>query len=348
MSAGWPARFRWEPGTPLETYLSIPRILEAAREARADALHPGYGFLSESAAFARAVEKAGLIWVGPPPSAMEQMGDKLAARRRARQAGVPIVPGSDGSEADDAAIARKAAEIGFPVLVKPSAGGGGKGMALVEKASDLPRAVEEAGVWRRRLSAIHGSTWRSVSLVRGTSSSRSSGTSRATSCISTSASAASSGGIRRSSKRRQAAPWMRGCAPRWAGRCRSSQAVGYVGAGTVEFLLDEGKNFYFLEMNTRLQVEHPITEETLGLDLVRAQIEVAAGAVLPQAWRAAKILPRDMRSNFASTPRMPRPFCRARVGCSPSSRRPVPGCGWTREWRRAPSWAWTTTRCSPS
>jgi acetyl-CoA/propionyl-CoA carboxylase biotin carboxyl carrier protein len=111
-------------GSSRETYLSIPRILEAARETGADAIHPGYGFLSESAEFARAVEKTGLLWIGPPASAIEQMGDKLAARRRARRAGVPVVPGTDGSETNDAALAKKAAEMGFPIVVKPSAGGG--------------------------------------------------------------------------------------------------------------------------------------------------------------------------------------------------------------------------------
>ncbi len=279
-------------GTPLETYLSIPRILDAAREARADALHPGYGFLSENPAFARAVEKAGLTWVGPPPSAMEQMGDKLAARRRARRAGVPIVPGTDESDTDAAAIAKKAGELGFPVLVKPSAGGGGKGMKLVEKPEGLPRALEEA---RRLAEAAFGDS--RVYLEKLLERPRH---------IEFQIFGDQQGNVvhlferecsvqRRHQKIVEETPscaldaQLRTAMGRAA--VEVSRAVGYVGAGTVEFLLDERRNFYFLEMNTRLQVEHPITEETLGLDLVRAQIEVADGAALAPAWRAGKVLP---------------------------------------------------------
>jgi len=279
-------------GTPLETYLSIPRILDAAREARADALHPGYGFLSESAAFARAAERAGLIWVGPPPAAMEQMGDKLAARRGARRAGVPVVPGSDDSDSGDPAMARKADELGFPVLVKPSAGGGGKGMTLVERPEGLPGALEEA---RRLAGAAFGDS--RVYLEKLLDRPRH---------IEFQVFGDSQGNIvhlferecsvqRRHQKILEETPSCALDARLRAAMGRAavevSRAAGYVGAGTVEFLLDEGKNFYFLEMNTRLQVEHPITEETLGLDLVRAQIEVAAGAALPQAWRTGKVFP---------------------------------------------------------
>ncbi len=279
-------------GTPLETYLSIPRILEAAREARADAVHPGYGFLSESAAFARAVEKAGLTWVGPPASAMEQMGDKLSARRRARRAGVPIVPGTDKSETDDAVIAKKAAEIGYPLLVKPSAGGGGKGMTLVEKPASLAAALEEA---RHLAQAAFGDS--RVYLEKFLERPRH---------IEFQVFGDRQGNVlnlferecsvqRRHQKIVEETP---SCA--LDARLRNamgraavdiSRAVGYVGAGTVEFLLDEQRNFYFLEMNTRLQVEHPITEETLGLDLVRTQLDVAAGAPLPAGWREGRLLP---------------------------------------------------------
>jgi acetyl/propionyl-CoA carboxylase alpha subunit len=280
------------PGTPLETYLSIPRILEAAREARTDAVHPGYGFLSENAAFARAVEKAGLTWVGPPAAAMEQMGDKLSSRRRARKAGVPIIPGTEKPDADDAAIAKKAAEIGYPILVKPSAGGGGKGMALVEKPEDLPAALEEA---RHLAEAAFGDS--RVYLEKLLERPRH---------IEFQIFGDQQGHIvhlyerecsvqRRHQKIVEETPSgaldarLRNAMGRAA--VDVSRAVGYVGAGTVEFLLDERKNFYFLEMNTRLQVEHPITEETLGLDLVRAQLEVAAGAALPTAWREGRLAP---------------------------------------------------------
>jgi acetyl/propionyl-CoA carboxylase alpha subunit len=287
------------PGTPLETYLSIPRILDAAREARADALHPGYGFLSENSAFARAVEKAGLIWVGPPPSAMDQMGDKLAARRRARRAGVPIVPGTDDSDMDAAAIAKKAGELGFPVLVKPCAGGGGKGMTLVEKPAGLPGALEEARclaeaafgdsrVYLEKLLErprhiefqIFGDKQGNVVHLfeRECSVQR-----RHQKIVEETPSCALDARLRIAMGR---------------AAVEVSRAVGYVGAGTVEFLLDERKNFYFLEMNTRLQVEHPITEETLGLDLVRAQIEVAAGAALPPAWQAGQVFPQGHAIEF--------------------------------------------------
>ncbi len=284
--------FSLGPGTPQETYLSISRILEAAREARVDALHPGYGFLSESAAFARAVEKAGLTWVGPPAAAMEQMGDKLSARRRARKAGVPIVPGTDKAETDDSVIAKKAAEIGYPVLVKPSAGGGGKGMTLVEKPEGLPAALEEARhlaqaafgdsrvylekflerprhiefqVFGDRLGNVVHLYERECSVQR-----------RHQKIVEETPSDALDARLRNAMGR---------------AAVEISRSVGYVGAGTVEFLLDGRRNFYFLEMNTRLQVEHPITEETLGLDLVRAQLEVAAGAALPPAWLEGRLSP---------------------------------------------------------
>ena len=280
------------PGSPRETYLSIPRILEAAREAGADAVHPGYGFLSESAAFASAVAGAGLLWIGPPASAIEQVGDKLAARRRARRAGVPVIPGSDGSETSDEELLRKAKEIGFPLLVKPSAGGGGKGMTLVEDAARLPAALEEArrvaeaafgdsGVYLERLIArprhvefqIFGDAQGNVVHLfeRECSVQR-----RHQKIVEETPSCALDAKLR-AAMGRAAAEVARG--------------AGYTGAGTVEFLLDERKNFYFLEMNTRLQVEHPITEETLGLDLVRAQLEIAAGETLPSDWRAGKLTP---------------------------------------------------------
>src|ERR1700730_10824511 len=141
-------------GSPLETYLSIPKLLAAANRAGAQAVHPGYGFLSESADFARAVGQAGLLWIGPPPAAIEEMGDKVRARRRMREAGVPVVPGSDESAQSDEALAARGVEIGFPVLVKASAGGGGKGMSRVDRAEELPAALEEA---RRVARAAFGS-----------------------------------------------------------------------------------------------------------------------------------------------------------------------------------------------
>ena len=279
-------------GPPLETYLSEPRLLEAAREARADAVHPGYGFLSENAAFAREVEAAGLLWIGPPASAIEEMGDKIRARRRMRDAGILVVPGSDASSGDDAALSQKARELGFPVFVKAAAGGGGKGMLRVGRPEDLPAALAEA---RRVAHAAFGDdrvylekvlerphhiefqifgdrTGNLVHLFERECSVQ-----------------------RRHQKLVEETPSL-ALDPRlrsMMGRAavEAARAVGYVGAGTVEFLVDERGNFYFLEMNTRLQVEHPITEETLRLDLVRAQIEIAAGAPLPASWRGGKLQP---------------------------------------------------------
>ena len=279
-------------GPALATYLSVPKLIEAARAAGVQAVHPGYGFLSESAAFARAVQKEGLFWIGPPPQAIEDMGDKLAARRRMREAGIPVVPGSDETAADDGALARKAAEIGVPLLVKASAGGGGKGMSRVERLEDLPEALAEA----RRIAQVAFGSDR-VYLERYLDKPRH---------IEFQVFGDRFGSVvhlferecsvqRRHQKILEETP-SAALDPRLReamGRAavEAARAVGYVGAGTVEFLLDERRNFYFLEMNTRLQVEHPITEETLGLDLVRSQIQIALGEALPASWRGGKLAP---------------------------------------------------------
>ena len=280
-------------GPPLETYLSFPRVLEAAREAGADSVHPGYGFLSESADFARAVEKEGLVWVGASPEAISRMGDKLESRRGARRAGVPVVPGSDGAAETDEELAREARGLGFPLLIKPAAGGGGKGMVHVEKSADLATAAGEA---RRVARAAFGDD--RVYLEKFLDRPRH---------IEFQIFGDRHGGVvhlferecsvqRRHQKIVEETP-----SPALDGRLRAAmgraavkvaRAAGYSGAGTVEFLLDRKGNFYFLEMNTRLQVEHPITEETLGVDLVRAQLEIAAGARLPESWNAGKLAPR--------------------------------------------------------
>jgi acetyl/propionyl-CoA carboxylase alpha subunit len=266
------------PAPAKESYLSIPKLLDAARATRCDAVHPGYGFLSENAEFAQAVLDADLVWVGPPPAAIRAMGLKIESRERMRAAGVPVVPGTH--DADDATAV---AAIGFPVLVKASAGGGGKGMRLVERAEDLPRAIEacrrEAGsafgdatVYLERyierprhvevqvLGDVHGRVEavgeRECSLQR-----------RHQKVIEESPSPA-------------VAPELR--ARLAAAATAAARAVGYVNAGTVEFLLAADGTFYFLEMNTRLQVEHPVTEEAWGVDLVALQLKVAAGEALPE------------------------------------------------------------------
>jgi acetyl/propionyl-CoA carboxylase alpha subunit len=273
------------PGSPRDTYLSGARLIEAAREAQADAIHPGYGFLSESAAFAREVEEAGLIWVGPPPAAMETMGDKLRARAKMREAGVPVVPGSDPSARSDEALDAEARRLGFPLLVKASAGGGGKGMSRVDRPEELGAALAEA----RRLSAAYFGD-DAVYLERLLERPHH---------IEVQIFGDEAGHLmhlferecsvqRRHQKIVEETPSPAIDQPLRSRMCEAAveagRAVGYVGAGTVELLLDEKRNFYFLEMNTRLQVEHPITEALLGIDLVRAQLEIAAGGRLPDGW----------------------------------------------------------------
>ncbi|HEY1434148.1 MAG TPA: biotin carboxylase N-terminal domain-containing protein [Thermoanaerobaculia bacterium] len=279
-------------GSVAETYLSVARLLEAARVAGADAVHPGYGFLSENAAFARAVEAAGLLWVGPPPGAMDEMGGKLRARARMEAAGVPVVPGSRPG-LDDRALLAEGERLGFPLLIKASAGGGGKGMSRVDRAGDLEAALAEG---RRLAQAAFGDG--TVYLERLLEGSRHvefqvfgdhagnvvhlferecSVQRRHQKIVEETPSPALSPALREAMGKAAVA---------------AARAVGYVGAGTVEFLVGADDSFYFLEMNTRLQVEHAITEETLGVDLVRAQLEVAAGSSLPEDWRAGRLRPR--------------------------------------------------------
>ena len=282
------------PGSPGETYLSIGKLLEVARTSGADAVHPGYGFLSENADFARAVAAAGLTWVGPPPDAIEAMGDKLRSRSAMENAGVPVVPGSRRDARTDDELASEARRLGFPILIKASAGGGGKGMSRVGRLEDLPAALAEG---RRLAEAAFGDG--TVYLERLLEGCRhvemqvfGDTTGNVVSLFERECSVQ-----RRHQKIVEETPspgiGTDEALRRAMGEAAAAAAkvVGYVGAGTVEFLLDE-KRFYFLEMNTRLQVEHPITEETLGSDLVRAQLEVAAGATLPTAWRDGSLRPR--------------------------------------------------------
>jgi acetyl-CoA carboxylase, biotin carboxylase subunit len=269
------------PSAPRESYLRIDALIDAAKKSGADGVHPGYGFLAENEDFAAAVRDAGLTFIGPTPKAIETMGSKTAARTAAIRAGVPVVPGTEdpiSPDVSDADIARSAAAVGYPLLVKAVAGGGGKGMRTVTDPAELSGAVRaarseagaafgDAAVYVERrltrprhievqlLGDVHGTVLpfveRECSIQR-----------RHQKVVEETPSLAVSPSLRAA---------MTSAAARVAG------AVGYTNAGTIEFLLDEDGRFYFLEMNTRLQVEHPITEVVTGVDLVRWQIRIARG-----------------------------------------------------------------------
>ena len=275
------AAYELGPAPAAESYLSIERILAVAQRAGADAVHPGYGFLSENPAFAEACASVGLTWIGPPPGAMRLLGDKAAARRLARAEGVAIVPGYDGADQEEPTLADQAERIGFPLLVKAAAGGGGRGMRVVRGSDELSDAL--AGARREATAAfsdgrlllerlveparhvevqvladLHGNVVhlgeRDCSVQR-----------RHQKVIEESPSPAVTPALR---------------AVLGEAAVRVARAAGYVNAGTCEFLLDAEGQFFFIEMNARLQVEHPVTELVAGLDLVRQQLRIAAGEPL--------------------------------------------------------------------
>ena len=271
--------------TSAETYLDVEQILEAVRRSGADAVHPGYGFLSENAGFAEQMMAAGVTWIGPTPESIRAMALKVEAKRLAASAGVPLVPGAELGEGVDAAAA--AAEVGYPLLVKASAGGGGKGMRIVERPGDLTEALESA---RREAQASFGDA--TVFLERYLTESRH---------VEVQVFGDTHGNVvhlgerecsiqRRHQKIVEESP-SPGLAvhlaePMYAAATSLARSIGYVGAGTVEFIVageGEAQEFYFLEMNTRLQVEHPVTEMVTGLDLVEWQIRVARGESLPRS-----------------------------------------------------------------
>jgi acetyl-CoA carboxylase biotin carboxylase subunit len=271
------AAVRLGPAPPAESYLASDRILEAARVTGADAVHPGYGFLSERAEFAEAVARAGLVFVGPTPEAMAAVGDKVAARRLAAAVGVPVLPG-----AELGAAATSPPDLGFPLLVKAAAGGGGRGMRRVDHAADLPAALESA---RREALAAFGDG--ALYLERYLPRARH---------VEVQVLGDRHGGLvhlgerecsiqRRHQKLVEESP-----SPAVTPALRRAltdaalalaRAARYSSAGTVEFLLDDAGRFYFLEVNARLQVEHPVTEWVTGLDLVALQLGIAAGERLP-------------------------------------------------------------------
>jgi acetyl-CoA carboxylase biotin carboxylase subunit len=279
------------PPPARQSYLNIEAILNAARRSGADAVHPGYGFLSENWRFADACTRAGLTFIGPPAPAIRQMGDKTEARRLMQAAGVPVVPGSAEPVADAAAAERVAAVIGFPLILKSAAGGGGIGMMRVAGGAELASAFSTA---RRRAEAAFGDG--ALYIERYLEHPRH---------VEVQILGDGRGGIvhlherecsiqRRHQKLIEESPAPGLAAAVKAGLAqaavRGARAIGYVNAGTMEFLMDAAGSVYFLEMNTRLQVEHPVTEEVTGLDLVVAQLRVAAGE--PLAWPQEQIVQR--------------------------------------------------------
>jgi acetyl-CoA carboxylase biotin carboxylase subunit len=294
--AGWPhvadadQAVEIGPAPARESYLNIDRLLAAARETGARAVHPGYGFLSESWRFARACEEAGLVWIGPPWRVIQQMGDKVAARERMRAAGVPVVPGSQGALDALPAAHAMGEQIGYPLMLKAAAGGGGIGMMRVADAAALPAAWASA---QRRAQAAFGSG--ALFVERYVTGARH---------VEVQVFGDGQGQVihlherecsiqRRHQKLVEESP-----APALAPDVKArlvaaavagARAVGYVNAGTMEFIVQDDE-FYFLEMNTRLQVEHPVTEEVTGVDLVQAQLRVASGDALP--WRQDEIVQR--------------------------------------------------------
>ena len=274
--------FRLGPPPPRESYLNGDAIIAIARRTGAQAIHPGYGFLSENAAFATACAAAGIVFIGPPPAAIAAMGSKSAAKRIMGEAGVPLVPGYHGDDQDPALLAREAAKIGYPVLIKATAGGGGKGMKIVERGDDFAAALASA---QREAQSGFGDD--RVLLEKYLNSPRH---------IEIQVFGDTQGGAvylferdcsvqRRHQKVLEEAP-APGMTPErrramGATAVAAAKAIGYVGAGTVEFIAEQDGTFYFMEMNTRLQVEHPVTEMITGVDLVEWQLRVASGEPLP-------------------------------------------------------------------
>jgi acetyl-CoA carboxylase, biotin carboxylase subunit len=269
------------PAPSRDSYLRMDRLLDIARRCEADAIHPGYGFLAEREDFAHACEAAGITFIGPRPSAIAAMGDKMAARNTVARAGIPVVPGTEGEgDLSDEALMAIAPQIGFPLLIKATSGGGGKGMRIVETAAEMPGLLHAA---RREAEAAFGDG--KVYLEKVIHAARH---------IEFQILADAEGNVihlgerecslqRRHQKLLEESP-----SPFIGGNeelrremgalaCRAAASVNYLNAGTIEFLVDRERNFFFLEMNTRLQVEHPVTEMATGIDIVKEQIRLARG-----------------------------------------------------------------------
>ena len=270
------------PAPAADSYLRIDRILEAARASGADAVHPGYGFLSERADFAQACADAGLVFIGPPAAAIEAMGDKAGAKRRMIAAGVPCVPGYFGEDPSDEQLAAEARTLGLPLLVKAVAGGGGRGMRLVRSFDELPAAL--AGARREAQAAFGDGTLMLERLVEhGRHVEIQVFADRHGNAIHLGERDCTAQRRRQKVIEETPSPIVDAAMRARMGfdAVAAARAVGYVGAGTVEFIVDAERRHYFLEMNTRLQVEHPVTEMVTGLDLVEWQLRVAAGEPLP-------------------------------------------------------------------
>ncbi len=302
------------PAPSPESYLNFERILDAARASGAEAIHPGYGFLSENAAFAAACQDAGFVFIGPPASAIAAMGSKTGARRIAQQAGVPVVPGTDAALANPAEAREAARRLGYPVLLKASAGGGGKGMRRVDRDGELEGALRGASSEASRAFS-DGTVYMEKLVVEPRH-------------IEIQVLGDQHGhmihlGERECSIQRRHQKVIEECpAPLLRQRpelrarmgeaaVKAAQAAGYTNAGTVEFLVEAEGNFYFLEMNTRLQVEHPVTELVTGIDLVEWQLRIAAGERLTLrqediSWRGAaiecRVYAEDPEQNFMPSP----------------------------------------------
>jgi acetyl-CoA carboxylase biotin carboxylase subunit len=303
---------RLGPAPARESYLSVPALIEAARKSGANLVHPGYGFLAENAAFARACREAGLTFVGPSPEAIAAMGSKTGSRELMRRAGVPVVPGTTRPAENAAEIARFGAEAGYPILLKASAGGGGKGMRRVDAESELDAAFTRVSSEARTFFG-DGAIYAEKLIERPRHVE--------VQVIGDTRGQLAAVGERECSIQRRHQKVVEECpspavdedlrARLFAAALTAARAVDYVSCGTVEFLLAPDGTFYFLEMNTRLQVEHPVTEEVWGVDLAAAMIRIALGEPLP--FDAARLIPRghalecrlyaeDPRRGFAPSP----------------------------------------------
>ncbi|HUA18141.1 MAG TPA: acetyl-CoA carboxylase biotin carboxylase subunit [Bryobacteraceae bacterium] len=302
------------PAPSPESYLRIDKILDAAKKHGAEAIHPGYGFLSENAEFAAACEAAGIVFIGPSAEAIRRLGSKTAARVLAKQARVPVVPGSEESAANLDQARRVARQLGYPVLLKAAAGGGGKGMRLVASEDQLESAIRDASSEAER--AFHNAEVYIEKLIESPRH------------IEIQIAGDRFGnlvhlGERECSLQRRHQKIIEECPSPWVARnpemraamgeaaLRIARAAGYYNLGTVEFLADQHGNFYFLEVNTRLQVEHPVTELVTGYDLVQLQLRLAAGDALPfgqedVAWRGwameCRVCAEDPENNFFPSP----------------------------------------------